>query len=258
MKSIAATVLMTLAASSVSAATYTFDLQVPAVGGDAGTLSGNTLIIQQGDLTGNFQGRFLTDAAYTSTTLTAGSSFDANSVTRFYNGLGVCNDGPCYGSDPLHTVDGHSGDGSITDFVEMSFEAGGNAVEVTLSGLLLGWVGDFSEGGADGYSGTNGTYEVLLDVAGLSGIDIGDFLGASGTAVVDPSLPGYGTSIVEFLGLDLFDDIFGIKAGIEGSWKLRSVVVDYSVPEVPLPAAAWLLLGGIGGLAALRRSKKRA
>ena len=92
----------------------------------------------------------------------------------------------------------------------------------------------------------------------LSGIDIGDFLGASGTAVVDPSLPCYGTSIVEFLGLDLFDDIFGIKAGIEGSWKLRSVVVDYSVPEVPLPAAAWLLLGGIGGLAALRRSKKRA
>lgn len=61
--------------------------------------------------------------------------------------------------------------------------------------------------------------------------------------------------MVDFLGLDLTDDLFGIKAGVNGSWKLRSVVVDYSVPEIPLPAAGWLMLAGIGSIAALRRRK---
>ena len=37
--------------------------------------------------------------------------------------------------------------------------------------------------------------------------------------------------------------------------KIRSITVEY-VSEVPLPAAGFLLLGGLGGLAALKRRKK--
>lgn len=42
-------------------------------------------------------------------------------------------------------------------------------------------------------------------------------------------------------------------------WKLRGVKVYYEEPEViPLPAAGWLLLGGLGGLAAMKRRRKAA
>lgn len=38
--------------------------------------------------------------------------------------------------------------------------------------------------------------------------------------------------------------------------KIKSITIDYNVSEVPLPAAGFLLLGGLGGLVALKRRKK--
>jgi hypothetical protein len=47
-------------------------------------------------------------------------------------------------------------------------------------------------------------------------------------------------------------------------WKLRAVTVDYTddgngnLPPVPLPAAGWMLLAGLGGLGAMKRRQKSA
>lgn len=42
----------------------------------------------------------------------------------------------------------------------------------------------------------------------------------------------------------------------EGGNNQRQIVASFTVSPIPLPAAGWLLLGGLGGLAALRRKKK--
>ncbi|QMU57750.1 MAG: VPLPA-CTERM sorting domain-containing protein [Boseongicola sp.] len=261
-RSISLSAVLIAAASSATAATYAFDLQI---GGDDANITGNVMTVVQedlsgveGDLTGTFEARYFTGATYVADEVATGTDTDAHSVRRFYNGIGVCNDGPCYTSDPLHTVDGSSGGGTINDFVEMSFAMDGTEVEVSLVSLVFGWVGDFVEGGASGYGGTNGSYEVILDTLEIDGqIGIGDALGASGIASVLASLPGYGTAQVDFDGT-LIDSMFGVKAGENGSWKLRTVVVNYTPTVVPLSAAGWLLFAGIGGLAALRRKCRSA
>ncbi|WP_243641955.1 VPLPA-CTERM sorting domain-containing protein [Rhodovulum steppense] len=53
-------------------------------------------------------------------------------------------------------------------------------------------------------------------------------------------------------------DLFGIGAiNDKTQFKIKSITVAYDTPEVvPLPAAGWLLLGGLGGLAALKRRRK--
>jgi len=238
-----------LLVSTASAATYEFNLQRTDAGGDAGVLSGNSLTIDQGDLTGTFTGYYADSPAYTGSTLSGGAVNEAHEVERFYNGLGVCNVGPCYTADPLHTVDGTSENGARRDFVEMGFSSGGSEVEVTLTSLVFGWVGDFQYG----YNGTNGAFDIVLDVLGVDGIGLGDILAFSGDATDGDVQPGWSTYAYDLLGEGLFDSVFGVMAGENGSWKLKSVVVDYTVPLIPLPAAIWLMLGGLGGLAAMRR-----
>lgn len=52
--------------------------------------------------------------------------------------------------------------------------------------------------------------------------------------------------------------IFSIgAAGAHDSWKLAGVSAHYVAP-IPLPAAGWMLLAGIGGIAAMKRRKKAA
>lgn len=53
-------------------------------------------------------------------------------------------------------------------------------------------------------------------------------------------------------------DQFSIGAeGHHDSWKLAGISVHYMAP-IPLPAAGWMLLAGIGGIAAMKRRKKVA
>ena len=256
--------LLVCAATSVSAASYTFDLQLEntyhATKGDAGVLSGNTLTITEtgaeGPLTGTFTGKYIVDPAFSGGIL-SGSVNDAIEVERHNNGLGVCNIGTCASrTDPFHTVDGISrlGGDRVTDLVEMAFSVGGTAVDVTLESLTFGWVGD-----AYGvYQGTNGSFDLLVSDLSDSAIDAGAILAFSGLATATPGALG-GTDFIDLPELPAFtDNLFGVKAGINGSWKLMAATVSYDVPEIPLPAAGWLLLGGLGGLAALKRHSKKA
>ena len=256
LKNALAVTLLPLLVSTASAATYTFDLQNlngnnpdP---GDPGVVSGNSLTIDQGDLNGTFTGVYIDNPSYDGNELDGGTVNDAHEVVRFYNGLGVCNVGPCYTNDPLHTVDGTSLNGARHDMVEMAFTSGGSEVDVTLTGLVFGWVGDFQYG----YDGTNGSFDILVDVMGMDGIGLGDILAFSGDATDGDVLPGWSIYSYDLSGEGLFDSVFGVMAGMNGSWKLKSVVVDYTVPEIPLPAGIWLMIGGLGGMAALRRRQK--
>jgi hypothetical protein len=272
-KSFTTSVVLALAATSASAATYTFDLQK--IGsyhgdGDAGVLDGNVLTVTQtgasGSLTGTFTGKYIVDPTKgggISGGALSGVVFDANNVQRHNNGLGVCNVGECSPSgDTHHTVDGVSFiededpltvDGAVFDFVEMAFFSGTDAVDITLTGLKFGWVG----GVYNQYPGTNGLFEILVSELSETKIDVGALVAAAGVATTNPgSLGGrYSFAVPDIAAFT--DNLFGVKAGINGSWKLMAVTVDYSVPEIPLPAAGWLLIGGLGGLAALRKSRKR-
>ncbi len=262
-KVLSATVLVALSAAGASAATYTFDLQK--LGsyqgpGDAGTLDGSVLEISQdgaeGTLTGEFTGKYITGSGYSSKTLTGDNVFDASKIERHNNGLGVCNIGNCKvsGGDQFHTVDAATNGGETADFVEVSFFQDDAPVEVTLTALTFGWIGSvYNE-----YPGTTGAFEVLVSELSETDIGLGALLTYSGIATINqPGIGGIGVSPLPELAA-LTDNLFGIKAGAGGSWKLLAVTVEFdSVPAIPLPAAGWLLLGGLGSIAALRRARKK-
>ena len=54
--------------------------------------------------------------------------------------------------------------------------------------------------------------------------------------------------------------IIGIGAFSETSaFKVRSLTVEYHEPDpIPLPAAGWLLLAGIGGLGVMKRRSRKS
>ena len=260
-KVLATSVLMALTVSPVSAASYTFDLQkvdtYHTSKGDDGDVVGNTLTItesEQGvDLTGTFTGKYIENAGFIDDALTGGPILNAFSVDRHNNGLGVCNIGECVlhggAGDRFHTVDGASLSGARTDLVEMAFFAEGSAVDVTLTSLTFGWIGDVY----GDYKETTGAFEIIISAIDGSMIAIGDILAFAGTATITEAGDG-GRGIFDIP--DLTDNVFGIKAGSGGSWKLMAATVDFHVPEIPLPAAGWLMLAGIGSLVVARRRRE--
>ena len=131
----------------------------------------------------------------------------------------------------------------------MAFFAEGSAVDVTLTSLTFGWIGDVY----GDYKETTGAFEIIISAIDGSMIAIGDILAFAGTATITEAGDG-GRGIFDIP--DLTDDVFGIKAGSGGSWKLMAATVDFHVPEIPLPAAGWLMLAGIGSLVVARRRRE--
>ncbi len=147
-------------------------------------------------------------------------------VGHFSSGLGVCNSGEVYYSrgrarcsSPNHTLDGSGYD----EFMRFSF-----------SGL-----GDFT-------------------VTQIAFSDYGspDRFNFSSSETSASNLSFY-NRYDTWSGSLAADSFFTISATRNGmAAKIRSITIEYGVSEVPLPAAGFLLLGGLGGLAALKRRRK--
>ena len=149
---------------------------------------------------------------------------------RYPGGLGVSSDA----QDSLH-IDG-SGE---QDFVRLAFDRG-----VELTGLGFEFFG-----GGQGVE--EGQFQILLDVNEDGLLGIGDFI----------STPFLAGSSVELRTIE--GTIWGIAAVRDAEeFKLTGVSVEAvsgEVPAVPLPAAGFLLLAGMGGLGLMsRRSSVRS
>lgn len=150
--------------------------------------------------------------------------------------------------------------GSSADMLGLGFDWGGSALDTTLPDTDFVWVSSNTGQGitnvcTDTLScgpglNFNGAlpqdetfdYIVRMGASGSGGGLITDF---SFYILTDESLD------------DVLTDSFGIRAQSteEGSIKL----VDFTrVAEVPLPAAGFLLLGGLGALGAMKRRRKAA
>lgn len=226
-------VAFAVSASAAGAATYTFNIEH---GGDVAVSSTmNSLTFEQGDFSATFYGKYAYGATATNDILDGGTYNDAYRLGRYGGGLGVKNTS----SDGQHTVDGKSSSGMYNDYVGVSFSYMGSAVDVTLDALKFGYI-------ATGYSGVNDDFVIIGDTNDSGGIGLGDKVLHDGDAMAHVDLSAV---------LGLTDNYFGIAAGDNGSWKLKAVTVSYHVPQVPLPAAGWMLLGGLGGIAAMRRKR---
>lgn len=220
--------VMALGASSVMAAEYTFDLRHTSYGGDTAVWSGgSSFTITDGDMeatftAGAFKNPVVNDDIFDSTSLVGGK------LERWYSGAGVTH----YEGDGQHTVDGINSSGNYFDFISVSFTYMGEVVDVMLTSLDFGYV-----------------------TAGSDFALIGDLSGDGAIGAGDEILVEAGVTSPYTFGAPPEGSIFAVAAPSDSSWKLRTVGISYVPPmnEVPLPAAGWLLLAGVGGLFAARR-----
>lgn len=119
-------------------------------------------------------------------------------------------------SKDKYSKEEHYVDGKNPEFLKFSFDK-----DVTIEKISFK---NYGNGKFDWYS-SNGSGDIDVSLwADVSGTDVGSmfFLGA-----------------YKHMG-----------------YKVQSITVSYDMSEIPLPAAGFLLLGGLGGLAALKRRKK--
>ena len=135
-----------------------------------------------------------------------------------FPGVGVINNFSA-GTDDDDDVDGSNWD----DFLSLAFNVQVRILEV-----------DF------GRFGSNDDYRLFYDLSGDNALGEGDFLTflQNDDPLTNPPL--------------FTDDIFGFAAtSSNDEWVLKKIKVEV----IPLPAAGWMLLAGVGGLIALGRRK---
>ena len=162
---------------------------------------------------------------YTAGLLHSGSSTHVASVSGPEGGIGAwsCNwNHWCSHDNP--TIDGRHGNEMVV------FDFGNRIVELT--GVTLSH--------ADG----NDYVDVVVYNNGTRRMPTDGFL--------DVAVADYSPQFISIASLDT-GSVFGVGAYSHGS-DFRVQAIHFEV--VPLPAAGWLLLAGIGGLAALKRRKK--
>lgn len=141
------------------------------------------------------------------------------------------------GSDPRNIPSDLAGCGVKVDFTACGPADHGAVFDFLLGGLKAGDSYSFKTfyGGSEDRTGA-------LAALGAVGAELYSF----GWSTLDPDQDGVGT------GGETTPTFIFAFSGVGGT-----VVVPPPTPAIPLPAGGWLLLSGLGALAALRRGKRR-
>ncbi len=218
---LSSTIALAVTAGASGAATATFDLRLnPGQSTNYNSLP-SSFDLTVGGVTAVFDGKYFNGDVYYngSTNLITSATVGNGHIGRYSSGAGVVNSS----GDGSHTVDG----AGWNDFVEIRFSQ-----SVTITSVSFGaWESDDD-------------FRWMWDASGNGRIGVGDYI--SGNQDDNP-FSSFGGQMSNVFGFAAFGD--------NDDWKLRTVSIDYSVSEVPLPAGGILLLTGIGGLIAARRKK---
>lgn len=143
-----------------------------------------------------------------------------SSCTSNIGGLGEWDNGigiKRFGTSDSHAVDGYHSN----EFLKLSFSE-----HVSLAKLAFSYFGKNDKFRLYSWTGSGWDFE------------------GNGYSAVTHLASGVYTGSMFLLG----------ATGDHDDWKFKGVKVDVS--PVPLPAAGWMLLAGLGGLAAMKRRKK--
>lgn len=204
-------------------------------------------------VTATFTARSFTDVGFGGNEITfADLATSPPHIGRYPYGAGVVN----AESDGSHTVDGTG----WKDFIEVSLSK-----DVILSSISFG------------YYDTSDDFRWMYDSNEDGVIGVGDFISDAFSVAANNPFSDFGGIKTSLFAVGAFNDTQTCQKEeyewyrSNGRWKKRKVITEYECnkadswklktvnamePEVvPLPAAGLLLIGALGGFAALRRTK---